>query len=219
MMDPLLIEQLVTDPGYRLRVEKIARKYTGNIDFLTWEDVAQSAHEKVIQSLRAGKVQYHTNEKLYSWAATVAQHEILDIVKREQNFRQRFPCWSLDQSIPGTEVMLSETINDPSENLLNQMETQEQITQLTEVVCKLEQAYPDRCYFRLFQIKCSPEPKTQAQIAEELNLTQSAVSKRLRELFALVAQELNILNLPLIQQEQQILLQQKRSRSQQKWEC
>jgi RNA polymerase sigma factor (sigma-70 family) len=219
MMDPIPVEQLVTDPEYRLRVEKIARKYTGNIPSLAWEDVAQAAHEKVVHAIRSGKVQYQTVEKLYSWAATVAHHEISDIVKREQNFRQRFSCWSLDQVIPGTEVMLSETIADPSINLLTQMETQEQITQMAEIVYKLDQLYPDRCYLRLFQIKCSPESKTQAQIAEELNLTQSAVSKRLRELSALLAQELDILNMSLIQQEKWILHQQKRSRSLQQWEC
>jgi RNA polymerase sigma factor (sigma-70 family) len=218
-MDPILIEQLVSNPAYRLRVEKIARKFTGSVSSLIWEDVAQEAHEKVIQALQAGKFQYQTTEKLYGWAATVAHHEISDIVKREQNFRKRFPCWSLDRTIPGTDVPLSESIADSSEDLLTCLEQQEQVKNLTEVVNKLDRAYPDRNYLQIFRMKYSAEPMTQAQIAQALNITQSAISKRLRELSGLLAEELDILNMTMIQQEQQIIGQQKRSRSPQQWEC
>jgi RNA polymerase sigma factor (sigma-70 family) len=218
-MDPISIKQLVTNPAYRLRVEKIARRFTGSVSSLIWEDVAQEAHEKVIQALQAGKFQYQTAEKLYGWAATVAHNEISDIVKREQNFRKRFPCWSLDQTIPGTDVTLSETLASSSEDLLACIERQEQVKNLNKVVDKLDQAYPDRNYLQIFRMKCSTEPKTQAQIAQELNLTQSAISKRLRELAGLIAEELEILNMTMIQQEQQMIRQQQRSRSPQQWEC
>jgi DNA-directed RNA polymerase specialized sigma subunit len=61
---------------------------------------------------------------------------------------------------------------------------------LNTTIAALDKRYPNRSYYYLWLGKVNE--KKQTEIARELGLTQSAVSKRWRELFALLAIELGL---------------------------
>jgi RNA polymerase sigma factor (sigma-70 family) len=206
--------RLLLNPRHQTLVERIARRQTRGTSVL-WEDAAQSAHAKVLQALQAGKFRQGGINEFYCWAATVARFEIIDLVRRER-YRN---CASLDRPIPGTDVLLSETIADPF-NLLDAVERSDLALRAIEAIALLDQRYPDRAYGLLWQGRV--QGKHQTQIAAELGLTQGAVSKRWKELVRRVAETLELLDdastqpsaPPLSSEAQQ---RKVRSRSQSQW--
>jgi RNA polymerase sporulation-specific sigma factor len=177
-------QQLISSSEYQQRVEKIARKQTRGQP-LSWEDAAQTAHEKVFQALQEKR--FHPEKGYFHhWAATVAKFAIIDWVRKEQQRTLK----SLDQNIPGTDIPLSETIADEF-NLLDTVERTDLVFRVQEAIAIINQRYPHRNYGKLWQGKV--EGKTQTQLATDLNITQSAISKRWKELTAHIAQELGLL--------------------------
>lgn len=80
--DSQTCEQLMSCSEYQQRVERIARKHTRGHS-LSWEDAAQTAHEKVFQALKEKR--FHPEKgNFYHWAATVAKFAIIDWVRKEQ---------------------------------------------------------------------------------------------------------------------------------------
>lgn len=177
-------EQLKSWKEYQQTVERIARKHTRGHS-LSWEDAAQTAHEKVFQALKEKKFHPEKGDFL-PWAATVAKFAIIDWVRKEKQRNHS----SLDQNIPGTDIPVSDTIADEF-NLLDAVERTDLVFRIKEAIALIDQRYPDRDYRKLWQGKV--QGKIQTQLAADLGITQSAISKRWKELTAHIAQELELL--------------------------
>ncbi len=183
--EELPIHKMMSCLEYQQRIEKIARKETREYS-LSWEDAAQTAHEKVFQALRAKKFDPKKGDFSH-WAATVARFAIIDLLRKEKYRNVR----SLDQNIPGTDIPLLETIADDF-NLLDEVEYADFVLQVEEAIALLDERYPHREYGKLWQGKV--EGKTEVQIAADFGITQSAINKRWKELTARIAEELGLLS-------------------------
>ncbi|MEO1430687.1 MAG: sigma-70 family RNA polymerase sigma factor [Cyanobacteria bacterium J06632_19] len=204
-------EHLLIDSKYRQIVEKIARKHTRNSS-MSWEDAAQTAHVKVLRMVKAGKFQSQKTTNFYCWAATVARNSVIDFVRKE-SLRN---CPSLDKTIAGTDVSLLDTVADKFD-LLDAVERADVVVVAKEAINKLAKLYPERGYLKLWQGLV--EGKKQTELALDLQITQSEVSRRRKELLGRVAQELGLLEPGAIKQEQNKNRQSKasRKRSQEQW--
>lgn len=204
-------ENLLNDPEHQLRVEKIARKNTrGTV--VSWEDAAQTAHTKLLEAVKAHKFRHGKAEQFYAWAARVARYAVIDLVRREQ----RRVCVSLDQVTPGSTSPWLDLIHDDLD-LLSVLETEDLITRTLEAIATLDQRYPEKGYRTLWQGMV--EGKDQSQIAIDLGVTQSAVSKRLKDLYRRVAEQLGLLRMEDIHHESAHLRQTTppRTRSRSHW--
>ncbi|HBL14510.1 MAG TPA: sigma-70 family RNA polymerase sigma factor [Cyanobacteria bacterium UBA11162] len=203
--------QLLCHPEYRQTVARIARKNTRGTS-VSWEDAAQTAHTKVFQAAKAGNFRRGGITQFYRWAATVARFAIIDLVRRQKQQH----CLSLDQNIPGTDLPLLETIADEFD-LLDTVERTDLVTKAIETISALQRRYPNRGYQKLWQGKV--QGKTQVQLAADLGLTQSAISKRWQELSKRLAQELGLLQTEDLEREMNAKPEQKtlRLRSEQQW--
>lgn len=185
------LEKLLVDREHRRRVDRIAQKQTRGTS-IPWEEAAQTAHLKLVRVVRAGKFQGENPNAFYRWAATVARFEIIDLVRKESNHR-----WtSLDQTFPGTDTSLLETIADDF-NLLDSVEQSDLVLRTIDAIAVLDQQYPDRGYLKLWQGQIAG--KNQSQLAAELGLTQSTISKRWKELTKRLAEALGLLQPEAVQ--------------------
>ncbi|MTJ08260.1 sigma-70 family RNA polymerase sigma factor [Anabaena sp. UHCC 0204] len=203
--------EIFLDSNYLQRLEKIARKYTRGTS-ISWEDAIQTAHLKVFQCLQSGKFREGGLEKFYRWAATVARYAIIDFI-RQENLRN---CQSLDCNIPGTDITLLDTISDEF-NILEAAERADLIFKAIEAIYQLEQRYPRQNYLKLWQGKI--DGKTQTQLAGELRVSQSEISKRWQELLARIAESLELFKVEDVKHQLPETRQQKREydRSKKQW--
>lgn len=204
-------EHLLIAPEHRQRVEKIARKHTRGTS-IAWEDAAQTAHKKVFEAVKAGKFRQGGVKEFYRWAAIVARNEIRDLVRKEK----RQNSFSLDETIPGTDLRLLETIADEF-NSLDALERADFVLTAIDAIATLDRRYPDKGYLKLWQGLV--QGKNQIQLAVELNVTQGEISKRWKGLAARIAQELGLLQAEDIKREQRIIGKPKteRRRSDKQW--
>jgi RNA polymerase sigma factor (sigma-70 family) len=204
--------QLLNHPDYRQMIEKIARKNTRGTA-IDWEDAAQTAHVKLFQAVTAGKFRTGEINQFYRWSKKVARLAIIDLVRQD---KQRH-CTSLDQTIPGTNLSLLETIPDEFD-VLDAVERTDLINRAIAAISALDHRYPNRGYQKLWQGKV--QGKTQVELIADLGLkSQGAVSKRWRELLERLAEELGLLPRATIQLELKATSRKKdqRSRSTQAW--
>lgn len=180
----LPLEQLLTNPIHHRRIEHIARSLTKNMD-LTWEDAAQAAHFKVLQAAQSGKFYYGGIKEFYNWATKVAHSAIVDLIRHEY----RRTHISLNQPLSGTDLTLMDTVPDPYQTWDN-LEQVDLILKVREAIAELDQRHPQRHYRQLWTYRV--QGLTQTQIAQHLNITQGAVSKRWHELTLRVAQYLGL---------------------------
>ncbi|TFI53124.1 sigma-70 family RNA polymerase sigma factor [Mastigocladus laminosus UU774] len=176
--------EMLLQSGYRQRLEKIARKYTKGTG-LSWEDAIQNAHLKIIQAFQSDKFHQGGVEQFYRWAITVARYAIIDFV-RQESLRK---CQSLDCNIPGTDICLLDTIPDEF-SILEATEHRDLILKAIEAIYQLDQCYPHQKYLQLWQAKI--HGKTQNQVAAELRVSQSEISKRWQELLGRIAKSLEL---------------------------
>ena len=217
----LPLEQLLTNPIHHRRIEHIARSLTKNMD-LAWEDAAQAAHFKVLQAAQSGKFYYGGVKEFYYWATTVAHRAIIDLIRHEY----RRTHISLNQPLYGTDLTLMDTVPDPSQTWDN-LEQVDLVLKVREAIAELDQRHPQRHYRQLWTYRV--QGLTQTQIAQHLNITQGAVSKRWHELTLQVAQYLGLdeasahspIEHPLTDRSNQLLTpgqhRQLRHRSSQSW--
>lgn len=191
--DYLACGQLLLNPDHRQRVERIARKQTRGTS-VSWEDASQNAHIKLLQVVKAGKFRQGRVDEFYRWAATVARFEIIDLVRREQQWN----CKSLDQTIPGTDLPLLETIPDDF-SALDAVERTDLVLMAIDAIATIDRLYPDRGYLKLWQGRV--QGKNQSQLAAELCITQGAISKRWQELSKRIAEALGLLPVENVKQE------------------
>jgi len=184
--DTQVCGQLLSCPEYQQIVKRIARKHTRGTA-VSWEDAAQTAHEKVLQVAQAGKFRQGGEREFYHWAATVARFKIIDLVRREKQEN-----WiSLNQNLPGTDLPLLDTIPDEF-NLLDAVERTDLVLKAIQAIAAIEQRYPKKGYHKLWRGKV--EGKTQIQLAADLGVTQGEISKRWKELLGRIAEELGLLS-------------------------
>jgi len=142
-------EDLLSYPQYHQTVARIARRNTKGTS-VAWEDAAQDAHEKVIQALRNRKFYNGGVKEFYCWAAAVAYHQIVELVRKEKR-RQGLWNWnSLDRQIPGTDMLLGETIADDLD-LWNAVERADLISKAVAAILTIDRRYPNQDYWKLWQ--------------------------------------------------------------------
>ncbi|MEQ9668087.1 sigma-70 family RNA polymerase sigma factor [Coleofasciculus sp. G2-EDA-02] len=210
--DCLVFGQLLSHLEHQRTIERIARKNTRGTA-VSWEDAAQTAHAKVFQAVMAGKFHQGDVQDFYHWAAMVARFAIIDLVRKEKKQH----CTSLDQTIPGTDLPLLETIQDELD-LLDTVERADLVSRAIDAVSRLDKRHPNRGYQKLWYGKV--EGRTQVQLAADLGVkTQSAVSKRWGELLERLAEELGLVQSATIQAEIKATSREKvqRVRSTQGW--
>jgi RNA polymerase sporulation-specific sigma factor len=208
-------EGLLSHPQYHQRVERIARRITKGTS-VAWEDAAQDAHEKVIQALRNRKFYNGGVKEFYCWTAAVAYHQILDLVRREKR-QQGLWNRSLEQQIPGTDILLGETIADDLD-LWDAVERADLLSKAVAAILTIDQRYPSQGYLKLWQDRM--QGRTQSQVAAELGVTQGKISKRWQALIALIAEELGLLRVEDVQQNLKVTRQKRkeaRRRSDTRW--
>lgn len=196
-------EQLLIVSEHRQRVEKIARKHTRGTS-ISWEDAAQTAHKKVFEAVKARKFRQGGVKEFYHWAAIVARNEIEDLVRKEK----RRKMLSLDETIPGTNVPLLETVADEF-NSLDALERADFTLKAIDAIATIDQRYSHRGYLKLWQGLV--QGKNQVQLAVELNVSQGEISKRWKELVGRIAQELGLLQAD-VKREQHKTCKHKRKR-------
>jgi RNA polymerase sporulation-specific sigma factor len=209
-------EQLLSNPTHRQRVERIARKYTTGTS-ISWEEAAQEAHLKILQAATNGKFREGGVREFYSWAAAIAQNAIIDIVRKEKRRRGGWIWESLDKQIPGTDMTLWETIADDF-NLSDAVELADLVLKVREAIETIDQRYPKKGYLKLW--KGMVQENDQSQLAAELGVSRSEISKRRKELLGRIAEHLGLLQPEQVKRELQDIRQGRgkgRTRSDTQW--
>ncbi|MGG6269975.1 sigma-70 family RNA polymerase sigma factor [Leptolyngbya sp. AN10] len=184
MIDTKSFEHLLADNRHLQRIEAIAKKRTQGTS-VSWEDAAQIANMKLLQAVRAGKFRDGDWVKFFRWATSVAKNEIIDLVRKEK----RYCPISLDQSMFGTELTILENLPGDS-NPLDSLEIADLTLSAIDALNAIDQKYPHKHYRHLCIGQANGQ--TQAQLAAELGITQSAVSKRIKELALLMDEALEL---------------------------
>jgi RNA polymerase sigma factor (sigma-70 family) len=177
-------ERLLVKTEHLNRLQKIARKTTKG-SLVSWEDAAQIANLKLLQAVRAGKFGQGSDENFYRWAAHVSKNEIIDFVRKES----RLTHVSLHQTIAGTDLLLLEILPGESDPL-NRLETSDLVTQVFDMLLQIDAQYPHKKYRQIYLRHASKQ--TQTEIAQAMGISQSAVSKRIREVSLLINASLKI---------------------------
>jgi RNA polymerase sigma factor (sigma-70 family) len=175
-------EYRLSDPEHLRRMTQIARKQTHgtNVD---WQDALQTAQLKLVKGLRAGKFT-GTEAEFDRWALTVAKFAIIDLVRSSM----RHHTQSIDRLSEENRAII-DTLSNFDDELAN-LESADFAWQVREKVLYLDRLYPTRFYYRLWLGKV--QDQTQAEIAQELGLSQGTISKRWQDLIARLALELGI---------------------------
>jgi RNA polymerase sigma factor (sigma-70 family) len=170
------------DYGHLLRtlidrklIENIARKQTQHTS-IPWEDAAQAAYEKLWRRAKEGYFHTGDDEDFYHWATRVSYFTIIDYLRGHYRAEQ---CYSLDATIPGTDIAWQERLIDDFD-LLDACERADRVLSVVEIVTQLDQRYPKRGYLKIWQGLV--QDQTQAEIAQELNLDPPEISKRWKKL-------------------------------------
>ncbi len=176
-------EYRLTDRAHIHRITQIARKQTRG-STVDWEDAFQTAQLKLIAAIRAGRFTHGKEQDFDRWAATVARFEIIDLVRKSKRNE-----WDSTDRPLADNLTLLDTIADPT-NPTTALEQADLIFRIRAAIVRLDALHPNRSYYRLWLGKVNH--KKQAEIAQELNLTQSAISKRWQELLVRLSIELGL---------------------------
>jgi RNA polymerase sigma factor (sigma-70 family) len=177
-------EYRLTEPDHVQRITQIAQKQTRGSS-VDWQDALQAAQLKLLMTVRAGKFISGNEQDFDHWATTVAKFEIIDLVRKAK--RQ---SWESTDRLFTDSLAVIDTIVDSIDELMV-IERADLLSLVRATVMKLDALYPERCYQRLWLSKV--QEQTQLEIAQELGLTQSAISKRWQELMSRLAIELNLI--------------------------
>ncbi|OIP71109.1 MAG: hypothetical protein AUK43_07040 [Oscillatoriales cyanobacterium CG2_30_40_61] len=195
--------ELLKDPKYYQFCQIIARKkFSGQSH--NWEDAAQAAFEKVLIEALRGRFTQGDLEKFNHWCSKVASNCIINLlrkIKTESKF--------LKNQSP-------EIINHIPD-IREDLETTDTNAQIQKAIISVDQQNPKKQYLQIWQ--GLEFEKKQKQIAQDLGLKQSEVSKRYRELAVLVGKELDLLNVKQVEEELKNIRQgRKPKRSQEDWD-
>lgn len=172
---------------YRDLIENIIRKnprFYGNEDLV--EDFCSETFKRSYSIMSSLKDK--TNIDLY--INKIASSAILEVLRSagrltrtREGYKQRVEV-SLSknnsyQKDENGELLID--IEDPLVNIEEDLINEEEISLLRECVISLNNQFPEKLYSKIFTLRYFNE-MSQAQIAEELSLSQGEVSKRLSEL-------------------------------------
>ena len=213
-------EQLLREPKLRQKVEIIARQKTKYTPVVPWQDVAQVARIKIIVGVRSKKFCWRGVGQFYEWAEKAIESAINDLFRREKRLRGGF-LWelSIDAPISGEDMeretlTLEDTL--PDEKLSKAVKLAEDVGEVRAVVKKIDQRYPKKRYLALWRGLL--QEKDQSELAIELGVRQSEISKRRKELYIRIAAELGRLSVKQLEEELRAIRQgQGRSRSDTQW--
>lgn len=195
--DTEAVEPLLLDSNYHQKIERLAQKNTQGTN-LSWEDAAQEARLKVLQAARNRKFAKGGVAEFYKWAGTVALYAIIDLIRKDKRRRGDWYWQSLDEPIPGTNLLLGEAVADEF-NLLESVEIADLVAKAREAVATLSITSPKKQFEELWRGLVAG--KTQSQLAAELGVSQAEVSKRRRELLAKVGNILGLLSVEKVEAE------------------
>jgi RNA polymerase sigma factor (sigma-70 family) len=196
---------LLTDRDHHKRLEQIARKQTRGSG-VDWEDALNAAQYKILKAFQSGKFRDGDADAFYRWACSVARFEIIDLVRKDKRER----CSSLDQSIGEGESTWLELVADDF-NALDSLVRSDLVERAIAAIVAIDQAQPEKCFLQLWQAKLTD--KRQTELAAELGLTQSAISKRWKELTHQLTAHLGWLEMPA----PNLAVANTRQRSTQQW--
>lgn len=199
--DTQAVEPLLLDWNYYQKIERLAQKNTQGTS-LSWEDAAQEAKLKVLQAARNRKFRQGGVREFYRWAATVALYAIIDLIRKDKRLRGHWYWQSLEECIPGTDLPLGEAVADEF-NLLESVEIADLVAKAREAVETVSLNFPKKQFEELWRGLVAG--KTQCQLAAELGVSQTEVSKRRRELLAKVGNILGLLSVEKVEEELQRL--------------
>ena len=167
---------------YRPLIEKIVRsnsRFSGNEDL--FEDFCSEAFKRCYKILS-------TDETIVNFEAymhKVASSAILDVLRSSGRLRRlksgykKITTESLSQPYNTDEQFeIIYDIEDPTPNIEDQSIKKDEIKLIRETLASLDSEFQDKQFLKIFQMRYI-EGKKQSTIAEELNISQGEVSKRL----------------------------------------
>lgn len=187
---------MVLTQEYRELIEEIIKKnprYKGNEDLA--EDFCSETFKRTYNLISSIKDKSNIDMYLHK----VASSAILEVLRSagrltrtRDGYKKRVEIsLTRDNNYPKDEQgYLAIEIQDPFVNVEEEIIENEEINQIKDYVILLNKKYPEKEYLKLFNLRYYQE-KTQLQIAEELDLSQSEVSKRLVQLTKRVTVLLN----------------------------
>ncbi|VXD24076.1 putative RNA polymerase sigma factor, sigma-70 family [Planktothrix serta PCC 8927] len=195
--------ELLKRPEYYLICKIIAKKrFLGKSK--DWEDAAQVAFEKILIEALNGKFKEGNLEKFNRWCSTVALNAIRDSLRKLKIESEFFKNQSSQ-------------INDNVPDIREDLETLNTNTQIQKAIISIDLQNPNKQFLQIWQGLKSG--KKQTEIAQDLGLKQAEVSKRFRELSALVGKELGWLNVKQVEEMLKTIRQgRKPKRSQEDWD-
>ncbi len=180
----------------RLLIEKIVRankNFAGNEDL--FEDFCSEAFQKCYIIFNSD----NNIEKIESYAGKVVNTSILSVLKNSGRVRRaakgyvptkeiKVPQFSSDTvvkpSISGPSYVLD--FPDPKQTVEEILITKDCLQRIADAVCVFHKELPSRCFYDIFYLRYIKGLK-QSEIAKNLELSQSEVSKRLMQLSKLIS--------------------------------
>lgn len=170
---------------YRTLIEKIVKhnlRYSGNEDLL--EDFCSETFQRSYKILSSD----NSIMNLDAYLSKVASSAIIDVLKKSGRLRRLQTGYQkiiTEPISPGyrvdTDGDIFHDIEDPSPSIEESLINQQEIAGIQNALHTLNSECADKYFLEIFK-KRYIEEKKQSQIAQELNISQGEVSKRLVEL-------------------------------------
>jgi len=181
----------------RSLIEKYVR---GNIKFKDNEDLFEDFCNEAFQK---SYIIFNSNsdiQKIENYVSKVVNTSILTVLKDSGRLKRTSSGYIKTREIPldtvkhiepvtvpvGTHYselpkVFSYDVEDPKSSVEEKVVTKELLQTIADSVCIIHSKNPSRCYLEIYECRYIKGMK-QKEIANELNLSQSEVSKRLMEL-------------------------------------
>ena len=175
-------------------IEKLVKsnnKFFGNEDLL--EDFCSETYKRSHSLLENAKI-----DDVGNYLAKVANTAILTVLKESGRVRRRENKYISTQEIlinpissQQNEIVAKESvvdvydIADPRDSFEEKIVRKDLLQKIVDIVLVAQKNDPSREYFRIFYLRYVKEMK-QKEIAQEVNLSQAEVSKRLVEISQIV---------------------------------
>lgn len=175
------------------RIIKNDKKYVNNEDL--YDDFFNETCKRSFMIVKT----VSSDTTLESYLRKIATTSILNVLKdsgRLRRTREGFKAISRlsvdDESISNSyaEVKIAYKDIDTEENPEDLVLKKEILQKVIDSVCYIDNAEPEKLYLQLYKLRYD-KGMTQKEIAEELNLSQSEVSKRLFKLMDKVKETFN----------------------------
>ena len=170
---------------YRDIIEKLVKRnlrYSGNEDLL--EDFCSETFKRSFKILTSDNAVMN----LEAYLSKVASSAIIDVLKKSGRLRRLQTGYQkiiTEPVVPDYKIDADGDIffeiEDPSPSVEEKLITQQEIISIQKALYNLNSEYTDKNFLEIFR-KRYIEEKKQSQIAQELNISQGEVSKRLVEL-------------------------------------